>query len=396
MDNTLLPTYKRLPVAFTHGEGAYLFDADNRRYLDAVCGIAVTNLGHAHPDITQAIVEQAGTLLHTSNLYQIPWQQELGSALTAAAGMDKVFFANSGAEANEAAIKLARLHARNLQIEQPKIIVMEHSFHGRTNATLAATGNVNAQQGFEPLFPGFVRVPFNDIEAIEALAEQRNDIAAVLVEPVQGEGGVRPADIGYLAALRKLCDQQQWLMMLDEIQTGMGRTGKLFAFQHEPDVRPDVLTLAKGLGNGVPIGACLTAGPATPLFGPGSHGSTFGGNPLACRVGLAVLQCLQQPGFLEQVQQRADWIVQQLTAKLKDHPGVREIRGRGYLIGIELDVDATGLVGKALAEGLLINVTQQHVVRLLPPLILSQDQAETLCTQVVQHIEEHLREQTAN
>ncbi|HHQ69520.1 MAG TPA: aspartate aminotransferase family protein [Halothiobacillaceae bacterium] len=393
MNETLLPTYKRQPVAFTHGKGAYLYDEQKRAYFDAVSGIAVTNLGHAHPAITKAICDQAAALVHTSNLYRIPWQETLGDKLTAASGMEKVFFANSGAEANEAAIKLARLHGHHKNIAEPKIIVMENSFHGRTNAALAATGNISVQRGFEPLFAGFLRVGFDDLDAVADLAAQRDDIVAVLVEPVQGEGGVKPATLGYLQGLRDLCDQNDWLLMLDEIQTGMGRTGQLFAFQHEPGLCPDVMTLAKGLGNGVPIGACLTAGKATALFGPGSHGSTFGGNPLSARVGCAVLDAIAAENLLENVQLLSGLIFDRLRSRLANQAGVLDIRGRGFLIGIELDRDATILVSRALAQGLLINVTQQRVVRILPPLMINQEQAEMLCDRLATLILKWLAEQ---
>ncbi len=372
-----MATYKRLPVTFERGEGAWLWDNNGKRYLDALSGIAVCGLGHAHPAVSQALCDQAGTLLHTSNIYAIANQQALGDALTAAAGMDRVFFANSGAEANEAAIKLARLHGHRRGIDLPAIAVMENSFHGRTMATLTATGNRKAQAGFEPLVKGFVRVPFGDITALETVAGNTGGIVAVLVEPIQGEGGVNIPPPGYLSAIRRLCDERNWLMILDEIQTGMGRTGRLFAHQHE-DIQPDVMTLAKALGNGVPIGACLARGAAAEVLGPGSHGSTFGGNPLSCRAGLAVLEILEAQGLVEQAAHLGDQLLTGFRERLGAHPGVLDIRGSGLMLGIELDRPCTGLVTRALEAGLLINVTAECVIRLLPPLVMNQEQVRQL------------------
>ena len=382
MSEFLLPTYNRQPVRFVRGEGPYLWDEAGVQYLDAVSGIAVTGLGHAHPDIAEALCDQARTLIHTSNLYGIPWQERLGERLAAISGMDKVFFANSGAETNEAAIKLARLHGRRREIDNPKIAVMEHSFHGRTLAALAATGNAAIQKGFEPLLDGFVRVPYGDIGALERVASDET-IVAVLLEPVQGEGGVRPAPTGYLAAVRALCDDHDWLMMVDEVQTGIARTGRWFGFQHEAGVRPDVMSLAKGLGNGVPIGACLTAGRATDLFGPGSHGSTFGGNPLVCRAAATVLEVIERDGLVTRAEKLGRSIADRIRDGLADLAGCREVRGRGLMIGIELDRPAGELVGRALEQGLLINVTAGSVVRLLPPLILSESQADLIADRVI-------------
>ncbi len=382
MSEFLLPTYNRQPVRFVKGEGPYLWDEAGAQYLDAVSGIAVTGLGHAHPDVAKALCDQARTLVHTSNLYGIPWQERLGEKLAAISGMDKVFFANSGAEANEAAIKLARLHGRRREIANPKIAVMEHSFHGRTLAALAATGNAAIQQGFEPLLDGFVRVPYGDIDALERVASDET-IVAVLLEPVQGEGGVRPAPTGYLAAVRALCDAHDWLMMVDEVQTGIARTGRWFGFQHEAGVLPDVMSLAKGLGNGVPIGACLTAGRATDLFGPGSHGSTFGGNPLVCRAAATVLEVIERDGLVTRAEKLGRSIADRIRDGLADLAGCREVRGRGLMIGIELDRPAGELVGRALEQGLLINVTAGSVVRLLPPLILSESQADLIADRVI-------------
>ncbi|BAN68471.1 aspartate aminotransferase family protein [endosymbiont of unidentified scaly snail isolate Monju] len=377
MTDVLMHTYQRLPVTFAQGQGAWLTDTEGRRYLDALGGIAVCALGHAHPALTAALSDQAGRLLHVSNLYGIAEQEKLGEALCQLSGMDRVFFANSGAEANEAAIKLARLHDHRRGIQNPAIVVMENSFHGRTLATLSATGNRKVQAGFEPLVQGFVRVPYDDLDALRAVADNQPDVVAVLVEPIQGEGGVRIPSEGYLEGIRALCDEQGWLMMLDEIQTGMGRTGRFFAFQHT-DVVPDVMTLAKALGNGVPIGACLARGEAAELFGPGNHGSTFGGNPLACRAGLVVCDTLRTGDLPAHAALLGEKLLDDFASALEDVSGVREIRGRGLMIGIELDHPCGELVGRALEAGLLINVTAETVVRLLPPLILSDAEAEQM------------------
>ncbi|WP_456405972.1 acetylornithine/succinylornithine family transaminase [Thiolapillus sp.] len=377
MKNVLMNTYNRLPVTFVKGEGVYLHDDQGKTYLDAISGIAVCGLGHAHPEVTRAICEQAGSLVHTSNLYGIGNQQQLGEKLTELAGMEKVFFANSGAEANEAAIKLARLHGHKQGIDNPVILVMEESFHGRTMATLTATGNRKVQAGFEPLVQGFARVPYGDLEALETAAANLKNIVAVLVEPVQGEGGINIPPAGYLPGIRELCDKHNWLMMLDEIQTGMGRTGKPFAFQHHA-LTPDVMTLAKALGNGVPIGACLADGKAADLFAPGNHGSTFGGNPLACAAGLAVMEQLTSNKLWEQAGSMGDALAQGLAQKLEGIEGFVEIRSLGLMLGIQLDRPCADLVGMALQKGLLINVTAGSVVRLLPPLIISKEQVQQL------------------
>lgn len=376
MGQSLMSTYARLPVTFARGEGAWLWDTENRRYLDAIAGIAVCGLGHAHQGVTAALCDQAKRLVHTSNLYQIEAQQHLGDRLTQLAGMDRVFFGNSGAEANEAAIKLARLHAHQRGIEEPTILVMESSFHGRTLATLTATGNLKAQAGFEPLVQGFVRVPYNDLDAIDKVACSSN-IIGVLVEPILGEGGVVLPAADYLQGLRTRCDQHGWLLMLDEIQTGMGRTGQLFAYQHS-GILPDVMTLAKGLANGVPIGACLARGVAAEVLGPGSHGSTFGGNPLACSAALAVLQALEDDALPTRAAHQGQVLQSRLHEGLDHLPGVREIRGLGLMIGIELERDCTVLTQQALEQRILINVTAGRVVRLLPPLILTDEQIELL------------------
>ncbi len=391
MTNPLMATYNRLPVTFAQGEGVWLTDAQGKRYLDAVAGIAVCSLGHAHPAVTQAVCEQAGKLVHTSNLYGIALQQELGERLVQLAGMDKVFFANSGAEANEAAIKLARLYGRKKEIAKPAIVVMENSFHGRTMATLTATGNRKVQAGFEPLVPGFVRVPYGDMAALEKAAENNPNIVAVLVEPVQGEGGVVIPPADYLQNIRALCDAQDWLMMLDEIQTGMGRTGKPFAFQHT-NITPDVMTLAKALGNGVPIGACLANGDAADLFGPGNHGSTFGGNPLACAAALAVLESMTESQLWERASQLGERLQSGFNTQLGGEQGIKDIRGVGAMLGIELDRPCGELVSQALAKGLLINVTADSVVRLLPPLIMSNEEADQLVENLSELITRFLAE----
>lgn len=372
-----MATYNRLPVTFDRGEGVWLWDTDGRRYLDALAGIAVCGLGHAHPAVREALCDQAGRLIHTSNLYGVVEQERLGALLTAQAGMDRVFFANSGAEANEAAIKLARLHAHRRGIENPAILVAEHSFHGRTLATLSATGNRKVQAGFEPLVQGFVRVPYNDLDAIETAATNRPNIVAILIEPIQGEGGIRVPSDDYLNRLREICDRSGWLLMLDEIQTGIGRTGRLFAFQHS-EIQPDVVTLAKGLGNGVPIGACLARGAAAEVFSPGSHGSTFGGNPLACRVGRAVLETLLAENLIDAAAVQGEYLLTALRSALGTTRGVVEIRGRGLMLGIELDRPCAALVGQALEAGVLINVTAERVIRLLPPLIIDRAQLDEL------------------
>jgi acetylornithine/N-succinyldiaminopimelate aminotransferase len=377
MSHSLMSTYKRLPVTFDRGEGALLWDTQDKQYLDALSGIAVCNLGHAHPAVTRALCEQAGRLLHTSNIYGIALQEKLGDALTALAGMDKAFFGNSGAEANEAAIKLARLYGHGRGVKSPAVVVMENSFHGRTLATLSATGSRKVQAGFEPLVQGFIRVPFGDLGALGAVAQHQPDVVAVMVEPIQGEGGIRVPPADFLPSVRALCDEKGWLMILDEIQTGMARTGMPFAYQHY-DLKPDVMTLAKALGNGVPIGACLAAGAAAELFAPGNHGSTFGGNPLACAAALTVCETIATERLWERATVLGNRILDGLRATLQDVTGVREIRGQGLMIGVELDRPCTELVMRALEDGLLINVTADSVIRLLPPLVMSEQQADRL------------------
>jgi len=379
--------YAPLDKAFVRGEGVWLYDTEGQRYLDALGGIAVCVLGHSHPAVSAALADQSATLIHTSNLYRIPLQEQLAARLTALAGMDKVFFCNSGAEANEAAIKLARLHATKKNISSPQIMVMEGSFHGRTMATLTATGNSKVQQGFAPLMPGFTRVPYNDVVAIQQRLETDPGICAILVEPIQGEGGIVIPDSGYLAAMREICDQHDCLMMLDEIQTGMCRTGKWFAYQHE-NIQPDVMTLAKALGNGVPIGACLARGQAADLMQPGSHGSTFGGNPLAARAALSVLDVLQEIHAAKRAGDSGQLLLRGLTEALSGNAQVRQIRGKGLMIGIELHRDCAELVQKALDKNVLINVTAGNVIRLLPPLIMEPEQLRQVITVVTAIIEE--------
>ena len=377
----LMNTYARLPVAFVKGEGAYLTDSNGKRYLDALTGLAVCGLGHAHPAVAKALSEQANCLLHTSNLYEIPRQAELADRLAALSGMDRTFFANSGAEANEAALKIARLHGHALGIKKPAVLVTESSFHGRTMATLTATGQRKVQAGFEPLLAGFARVPFNDVAAIERVAANNPDVAAVFVEPIQGEGGVNVPDAGYLNELRRICDGNRWLLMLDEVQTGNGRTGAFFAYQHS-SVLPDVVTTAKGLGNGVPIGACLARGAAANLFQPGHHASTFGGNPLACAAAHAVLDTLERDNLIARAASLGKRIQEGLRKALAGSNLLKEVRGKGLMIAVELHEDRPGLVQAGLEAGLLINQIGGRVVRLLPPLILTDAQADELVKRV--------------
>jgi len=373
----LMNTYARLPVAFVHGDGSWITDSEGKIYLDALAGIAVSTLGHNHPDLVAAIAAQAGRLLHTSNLYRIPQQEQLADKLAALAGMDEVFFCNSGCEANEAAIKLARLYGHQRGIDNPAIIVMEHAFHGRTMATLSATGNRKTQAGFEPLVAGFVRVPYNDLAAIRAIAEHDHNVVAVLVEIIQGEGGVHLADADFQRGVRALCDEKGWLLMCDEVQCGMGRTGTWCGFQHAA-IAPDVVTLAKGLAGGVPIGACLAGGRATGLFKPGNHGSTFGGNPLATTAALTTIEVMERDRLLENAVAIGKLIREGLAESLAGLPGVVDIRGMGLMIGVELDRPCGELMRRGLDSGLLISVTADKVVRLLPPLTFSAEEGREL------------------
>ncbi|TSA19904.1 MAG: aspartate aminotransferase family protein [Betaproteobacteria bacterium] len=386
MSDHLMQTYARQSIAFTHGEGAWLVAEDGQRYLDALAGIAVNGLGHAHPVLTRALCAQAGRLIHTSNLYEVREQSAAADALCAVAGMDRAFFCNSGAEANEAAIKLARLYGHGKGVENPAIIVMEKSFHGRTLATLTATGNRKVQAGFEPLVQGFLRVPYDDVAAVEQVAAHNKSVVAVLVEPLQGEGGVHVPKANYLKELRRICDAHGWLLMLDEVQTGIGRTGHWFAFQHS-DIQPDVMTLAKGLGSGVPVGACVARGVAATTFTAGKHGSTFGGNPLACRAALTTLEVMQADGLLARATVLGERIRSGIKQGLAGVAGLREVRGMGLMIGIELDRPCADLVAQARdQEQLLINVTADSVVRLLPPLVLTDAEADLIVEKLLRLI----------
>ena len=377
MSSAVMDTYARLPVSFSHGNGLYLYDTAGQRYLDAFSGIGVTSLGHSHPAVTAAITEQASRLLHCSNHYHIELQETLAAKLTALAGMERVFFGNSGAEANEAAIKLARLYGHQQGIEQPAIIVMEQAFHGRTMATLTASGNRAIQAGFEPLLNGFVRTPFNDLDALRRIAQGHARVVAVLVEPVQGEGGVNVPYPGYLRDLRAICDEQGWLLMLDEVQCGNCRCGHFYAAQGEP-VRADVITTAKALANGMPVGACMASGPAGEILDRGRHGSTYGGNPLACAAALAVLDTMEQQRLAARARELGQSLLESLRERLLPLPEVVEVRGRGLMLGIELAMDCTALVNQALQRNLLINVTASKTVRLLPALIMSDQQGQDL------------------
>ncbi|WP_229007244.1 aspartate aminotransferase family protein [Methylophilus sp. Leaf408] len=375
----LMNTYGRQPVTFVKGEGVWLTDTAGDRYLDALSGVAVNGLGHAHPKFTAALNAQVARLIHVSNIYQIAEQSALADKLAEISGMDKIFFCNSGCEANEAAIKLARLYGHNKGIDHPEIIVMDHSFHGRTMATLSATGNRKVQAGFEPLVSGFLRVPFDDLEAIKTIASHKNNVVAILVEPIQGEGGVHiPASLRtYFQGLREICDANGWLLMLDEVQSGIARTGTWFAFQHTGIV-PDVMTLAKGLGSGVPIGACVARGAAADTFSPGKHGSTFGGNPLATAAGLATLNIIAEENLRENAETVGNYINQLLTDALKGQKGIVQIRNAGMMIGVELDRPCAELVKQGLAAKILINVTSEKVIRLLPSLVMTKQEAEEL------------------
>jgi acetylornithine aminotransferase len=385
----LMNTYARLPVAFTHGQGARVFDEAGRGYLDALAGIAVSTLGHAHPRLVKAVADQAGRILHTSNIYRIREQEQLGDRLATLSGMDEVFLCNSGCEANEAAIKLARMFGHQKGVDVPAIVVMEKAFHGRTLATLSATGNRKVQAGFEPLVGGFVRVPFDDLAAVEHVAANNQSVVAVLIEPIQGEGGINIAHADYLQGLRRICDERGWLLMFDEVQCGIGRTGCWFACQHA-GVKPDVMTLAKGLGSGVPIGACLTAGQATGVFKPGNHGSTFGGNPLACTAALTTLAVIEEDGLLKRAAALGEKLRADFAKALEGQVGVVAIRGDGLMIGIELDRPCGELVTRALERGLLINVTAEKVVRLLPSLVFTDDDARELVAVLAPLIREFL------
>jgi len=376
----LFNTYARMPVTLVRGDGAWLFDDQGRRYLDALSGIAVCSLGHAHPRIAGVIADQAATLIHTANIVHLREQEALAERLWELSGLERVFLANSGAEAIECALKLARRHAHARAIDQPAVLVASDSFHGRTLAALSASGNAAIQDGFGPLVPGFVRVPYDDAQAAAQAFADHPDIVAVLVEPIQGEGGVRVPGSGYLGALRQLCDQHQALLILDEIQTGIARTGRWFAFQHEPDLRPDVVTVAKALGNGIPIGACLATEAVAALLAPGSHGTTFGGNPFACRVALEVLTIMQEEQIPARAARAGERLLGALKKQIGDHPQVADIRGRGLMVGVELSEPCPELKDAAMSRGLIINVTRGNTIRLLPPLIVDDEQVDQIAS----------------
>ncbi len=386
MSNHLMNTYATLPVAFERGEGVWLWDEEGKRYLDAISGLGVCALGHAHPEVTRVIAEQAGKLIHTANLVRIPWQEKLAGALAEITGMDRVFVANSGTEAIECALKITRIIGHQRGFNNPGVIVMENSFHGRSLAALSATGSRKVQAGFEPLVSGFLRVPFADSDAVAKIANQSNEVVAVLVEPVQGEAGIRVPETGYLETLRAICDEKGWLLIFDEIQCGLCRTGRWYAHQHE-DVQPDILTTAKALANGVPIGACVARGAAADAFSPGRHGSTFGGNPLASRTACTVLDIMKSENLNARVEQMGERMFGAFRTRLQDKPGVKDIRGRGLMIGIELDRDVNRLKTVALDQGLLLNVTRNNVIRLLPPLIIDEAQADQIVDMVCKLIE---------
>ncbi len=392
----VMNTYANLPVFLARGQGVWLWDEDGRKYLDGLAGIAVNTLGHNHPRLVAAIADQATKLIHTSNVYKVRLQETLADKLAALSGMDKVFFCNSGLEANEAALKIARKYGHDRGISHPEVIVYENAFHGRSIATLSATGNAKVQKGFEPLVPGFVRVPLNDLAAVEKVAAENPNVVAIFLEAIQGEGGIAPARVEYLKGLRALCDERGWLLMIDEVQCGIGRTGKWFAHQWA-GILPDVMPLAKGLAGGVPIGAVVARGAAASVFGPGNHGTTFGGNPLACRAALETLSVIEDDGLLANAEHIGQVIRSVFSRELSSVAGVLEIRGRGLMLGIELACPCADLVKRALAYsadyGLLINVTQDRVVRLLPSLVMNAEEATSLADGVVTLVREFLSHQ---
>ncbi|MCZ6501143.1 MAG: aspartate aminotransferase family protein [Gammaproteobacteria bacterium] len=388
MKDPLMHTYGRQDIAFVKGEGAWLIDEQGNRYLDALSGLGVVVLGHANPDVAKTLADQGAQLLHTSNLYRIPAQEKLAAVLAEVSGMDNMFFGNSGAEANECAIKIARLYGKHRGIEDPTIIVTDASFHGRTLATLTATGSRKVHAGFEPLVNGFVRVPFDDVDAVKQIAAHSNNIVAVMVEPIQGEAGIRVPDDDYLKNLRAICDDHEWFLILDEVQSGNARTGTYFCYQ-QSGILPDLVTTAKGLANGVPIGVCLAKGEAADIFKPGNHGSTFGGNPLACSVGLTVVNEIKNNNIADRARELGDRMQENFRNRLGGRNNVKDIRGKGLMLGIELDSNCTELVGKALSRGLLINVTSENVIRLLPPLIISDEEADQICDIICSLVEEN-------
>ena len=386
MPDAIMPTYGRQDISFVKGEGAWLTDTKGKRYLDALAGIAVVGLGHANPEVAQTSKEQSTTLLHTSNLYRVPKLEDLAEKLPRVSGMDNMFFGNSGAEANECAIKIARLYGNKKNIENPTIIVTDSAFHGRTLATLTATGNRKVHAGFEPLVQGFARVPYDDIDAVRRIAGHNKSVVAVMVEPIQGEGGIKVPNQNYLASLREICNENDWLLILDEIQTGNGRTGEYFCYQSS-GIKPDVVTLAKGLGNGIPIGVCLASGKAAEVLAPGNHGSTFGGNPLSCAVGITVIDQIEKLGLAKRAGELGDRMMGQFRERLGHLNSVKDIRGMGLMIGIELSSPCGDLVGKALEKGILINVAADSVIRLLPPLTITDEEAEQICDIVCELVE---------
>lgn len=387
----VMPTYGRVPIMLTHGRGCRVWDADGREYLDALAGIAVNTLGHAHPRLVKALQEQLGHLIHVSNYYYHPWTEPLAAALCERSGLQSVFFCSSGLEANEAAIKLARKFGHTKGIARPQIVVYEKAFHGRSLATLSATGNPKVQAGFEPLVEGFIRVPINDLDALREAAAGNPDVVAVFFEAIQGEGGVNPMSVDYMTAVRALCDERDWLLMIDEVQCGMGRTGKWFAHQWA-GIRPDVMPLAKGLGSGVPVGAVVAGPRAASLFQPGNHGSTFGGNPLAMRAGLETIRIMEDEGLLDNAAAVGEHLHTQLWAELHAVAGVREVRGKGLMIGIELDRPCGALVNRCAQAGLLLSVTAERVIRLVPPLILTRAEADEIVAKLVPQVRAFLDE----
>lgn len=389
MAGNVLNTYNRIPVNFSKGDGCYLYDNNGKKYLDSLCGIAVTSLGHNHPDFNRAILEQAQNLLHVSNLVEIPQQEQLADKIVSVANLPgKVFFNNSGAEACETAIKLARLHGNAKNFTPGKIIVMEKAFHGRTMATLSAGGSRKVHAGFEPLVQGFIRAPYGDIESLKTIAKNDPEVVAVLLEPIQGEGGIHPAEIEYLESLRELCSSNNWIMMMDEIQTGIGRTGKMFAYQYG-NFTPDVVIMAKALGNGIPIGACLISDEFAELFKPGSHGTTFGGNPLSCVAALSVLNTIEKDSLCENAKTQGDLILSTLKENLLPHPNVQDVRGKGLMIGVEVDKPCRDILKLALEEGILFNIAQEKVLRLLPPLIINEEQATEIANKITKLVNKY-------
>ncbi|HSW68588.1 MAG TPA: aspartate aminotransferase family protein [Gammaproteobacteria bacterium] len=383
MSIKIMPTYyNQMPVSFEYGRGAWLWDSNNNSYLDGLSGIAVCSLGHAHPAVTQTIIDQAGKLLHTSNTYTIDKQIELAEKLTRVADMEQVYFCNSGAEANETAIKLTRLYAKKKNIELPIIITMHNAFHGRTMATLSASGSERLHIGFEPLVKDFVYVTLNDMQELnDTVKKHKNNIIGIMLEPIQGDGGIQIATNEYLQQVRDLCDQHDWLMILDEVQTGIGRTGKWFAYQHST-IKPDVMTVAKALGNGIPIGACLARDKACNLFGPGKHGSTFGGSPFACAVGTIVLHTMENENILNNAAKMGEYLLNKLKTTLQKHASVVNIRGQGLMIGVELDKACMELPAIGLKNKILFNITANKVIRLLPPLIINQNEADEIANRL--------------